>query len=188
MAIREDEIPRHRILREVYRHYLEYRSLVTTPEHDGMGGFGTSDGIINYGYNVMGENLYKLIGDKDWPTALEKFTREELMNTGDVEEYQTLSIDCKPRYDEDNEPILALRPIIYKTVRISLSFWDLQNALVHLSPRKREAVFYNVILDKKQKDVAAIMGITTVSVGQYVEQAMLQLSVDYFPEMVVDDE
>lgn len=201
MAIREDEIPRHRILREVYRHYLEYRGLVTTPEHDGMGGFGTSDGIINYGYNVMGENLHDLIGDKDWPTVLEKFSRDELMATGDVEEYQRLSIDCKPMFLKDEEtgeyltdeegsliPDLALRPIIYKTVRISLSFWDLQNALVNLSPRKREAVFYNVILDKKQKDVAAIMGITTVSVGQYVEQAMLQLSVDYFPEMVVDDE
>jgi len=61
-----------------------------------------------------------------------------------------------------------------------ISFIDLQNALKDLSPRKREAVYYNVILDWKQKDVAAKMGITTVSVGQYVEQAMIQVSKRYF--------
>lgn len=65
-------------------------------------------------------------------------------------------------------------------IDISVSFWDLQGILKKLSPRKREAVFYNVILDKKQKEVAEIMGITTVSVGQYVEQGMLQLSQEYF--------
>jgi DNA-directed RNA polymerase specialized sigma24 family protein len=65
---------------------------------------------------------------------------------------------------------------------ISMSLWDLQGGLKNLSTRKREAVFYNVILDKKQKDVAEIMGITTVSVGQYVEQAMMQLAEDYFVE------
>lgn len=64
----------------------------------------------------------------------------------------------------------------------SISLWDLQDALKPqdqggiLSNRKLEAVYYNVILDMKQKDVAKIMGITTVSVGQYVEQAMIQLS------------
>jgi hypothetical protein len=188
MAIREDEIPRHRILREVYRHYLEYRDLVTSPEHDGMGGYGTSDGVIEHGYNVMGEKLADLIGDKDWPTVLEKFTRDELMATGDVEEYQVLDINSQPRFDEDGEPILALRPIIKAKVHVTLSFWDLQGALKNLSPRKREAVFYNVILDQKQKDVAAIMKITTVSVGQYVEQAMLQLSEQYFSEMEITHE
>lgn len=65
-------------------------------------------------------------------------------------------------------------------ISLSVSFWDLQGLLRRLSPRKREAVFYNVILDKKQKDVAEIMGITTVSVGQYVDQAMLQLQKGYF--------
>ena len=64
-----------------------------------------------------------------------------------------------------------------------ISFVDLQNALRSLSPRKKEAVTYNVILDYKQKDVAEIMGITTVSVGQYVEQAMLQIAKKYFAEM-----
>lgn len=64
-----------------------------------------------------------------------------------------------------------------------LSFLDLQNCLQNLSPRKREAVYYNVILDWKQKDVAAVMQITTVSVGQYVEQAMMQIAKQYFAEM-----
>ena len=67
---------------------------------------------------------------------------------------------------------------------ITISFWDLHGSLEKLSERKREAVFYNVILDWKQKDVAKKMGITTVSVGQYVEQAMLQLCEDYFPELL----
>ena len=66
-----------------------------------------------------------------------------------------------------------------------MCLWDLQGALKNLSARKREAVYYNVILDKKQKDVADIMGITTVSVGQYVEQAMMQLAEEYFAK---DDE
>ena len=65
---------------------------------------------------------------------------------------------------------------------IELSFLDLQNCLKKLSPRKREAVKYNVIFDMKQKDVAAIMGITTVSVGQYVDQGCTQLAEMYFAE------
>lgn len=127
MAIREDEIPRHRVLREIIRHYLEFKELVTHPEHDGLGGYRDSDGVIDHAYYVEND-------------------------------------DGKHK------------------VEISFSFWDLQDALKNLSPRKREAVFYNVILDKKQKDVAEIMGITTVSVGQYVEQACLQIAEDYFPE------
>lgn len=63
---------------------------------------------------------------------------------------------------------------------VSISFLDLQGCLKKLSKRKKEAVFYNVILDWKQKDVAEKMGITTVSVGQYVEQACLQIEGDLF--------
>src|SRR3954452_12869392 len=116
MAVREDVLPKHRVLREVYRHYLEFRDLFQTD--------GTH--VIEHGYYVEDEN-----GEK-------------------------------------------------QKVNITISLWDLQNGLKELSPRKREAVFYNVILDKKQKEVAEIMEITTVSVGQYVEQAMLQLSERYF--------
>ena len=65
---------------------------------------------------------------------------------------------------------------------ITINFLDLQNCLKKLSKRKKEAVFYNVIQDMKQKDVAAVMGITTVSVGQYVEQACLQVAKELWPE------
>lgn len=71
---------------------------------------------------------------------------------------------------------------------ITISLLDLQYGIDKLSARKREAFYYNVIRDMKQKDVAAIMDITTVSVGQYVEQAMLQLSERYFAEMDEEQE
>lgn len=121
-------MPRHRVLREVLRHYLEFRELVTSPEYDGHGGHRDTSGIIEHGY---------------WATGDDGVRRK---------------------------------------VHVTLSFWDLQDSLKELSPRKCEAVFYNVILDKKQKDVAEIMGITTVSVGQYVEQACLQIAETYFAD------
>jgi DNA-directed RNA polymerase specialized sigma subunit len=129
--LRTTEEPPHRILREVFRHYLEYRDLVGS----------TGESIIQHGYFV---------------------------------------------YDDDGN-------IVDKKI-LTLSFWDLVGALKPqsqggiLSDRKREAVFYNVILDKKQRDVAAIMGITTVSVGQYVEQAMTQLAANYFTEELGSEE
>jgi len=113
-------IPLHRILREVLRHYTEYRELVN------------QDGrlhVIDYGYWIYHE-------------------------------------DGTRKHKED----------------VSISFWDLHQGLKELAPRKREAIFYNVILDMKQKDVAKIMGITTVSVGQYVEAGCLQLAKAYFAE------
>lgn len=66
---------------------------------------------------------------------------------------------------------------------IAISFWDLHRGLKDLAPRKREALFFNVILDQKQKDVAKRMGITTVSVGQYVDAATKQLVKQHFPEL-----
>lgn len=68
--------------------------------------------------------------------------------------------------------------IEYNDVR--LSFYDLHRGLNNLSPRKRQAFYLNVIQDMKQREVAEIMGITTVSVGQYVQQAMVQLANQYF--------
>jgi DNA-directed RNA polymerase specialized sigma24 family protein len=115
-----EPIPLHRILREVLRHYTEYRELVN------------QDGrlhVIDYGYWVYNEDG----------------TRKEKQD-------------------------------------VSISFWDLYEGLKELAPRKREAIFYNVILDMKQKDVAKIMGITTVSVGQYVEAGTIQLAKKYFSE------
>jgi hypothetical protein len=69
---------------------------------------------------------------------------------------------------------------------ITISLFDLREGISEtgpLSPRKRQAVMLNVIKDLKQKDVAEIMKITTVSVGQYVENAMEQLAPAYFPEL-----
>lgn len=114
-----EPIPQHRVLREVFRHYLEFRDYVSN----------TGKHVINHGYFI---------------------------------------------YDDKGKVI--------DKVTISISFWDLFNGLKDLSPRKREAVWYNVILDQKQRDVAKRMKITTVSVGQYVEQAMLQLSERYFAD------
>lgn len=74
-------------------------------------------------------------------------------------------------------------------VIVTISFWDLHGSLKQLSARKREAVFYNVILDWKQKDVAQRMKISTVSVGQYVQAAMEQLVVALdLQQRVIDNE
>lgn len=62
----------------------------------------------------------------------------------------------------------------------SISFFDLEKGINNLSPRKKQAFLLNVILDMKQRDVAEQMGITTVSVGQYVEAAMQQLEKEHF--------
>lgn len=67
---------------------------------------------------------------------------------------------------------------------VTISFIDLQGSLNKLSARKKEAIYYNVILDKLQRDTAEIMGITTVSVGQYVQTGMQQLVEWVLPEMV----
>lgn len=78
-------------------------------------------------------------------------------------------------------------------VPVTISFYDLERALKSfsedvktegtvLSKRKEEAFYLNVIRDMLQRDVAEIMGITTVSVGQYVEQGMMQLCDYYFGE------
>lgn len=119
-----EPIPKHRVLREVYRHYLEFRQYVSD----------TGNHVIEHGYFVYTDEI---------------------------------DADGHPHRDK---------------VIIKVSFWDLFEGLKELSPRKREAVWYNVILDQKQRDVAKKMRITTVSVGQYVEQAMLQLSERYFAE------
>lgn len=120
----QEEIPQHRVLREVYRHYLEFRQYVSV----------TGNHVIEHGYFIHRDDGTKV------------------------------------------------------KVSISVSFWDLFEGLKDLSPRKREAVWYNVILDQKQRDVATKMNITTVSVGQYVEQAMLQLSDRYFAEEHIEVE
>jgi DNA-directed RNA polymerase specialized sigma24 family protein len=114
-----EEIPKHRILREIFRHYIEFREYVGHTGHH----------VIDHGYFI---------------------------------------------YNDDGT--------VKQKISVTISFWDLMDGLKDLSPRKREAVWYNVILDQKQRDVAKLMKITTVSVGQYVEQAMKQLSERYFAD------
>lgn len=109
--VRQAVLPKHRMLREVYRHYVEFKELVA-----------------NGGNHVIEHSYYV-----DSGTEVTKST-------------------------------------------VAISFWDLHRGLKDLAPRKREAVYLNVILDQKQKEVAEQMGITTVSVGQYVEAAMKQLA------------
>jgi hypothetical protein len=73
-----------------------------------------------------------------------------------------------------------------RKVTLSISFSDLQNCLRPqsqggiLSERKREALLYNVVFDWLQKDAAAKMKITPVSVGQYTSLALKQLAARYF--------
>lgn len=124
MAVRKDEIPPHRVLREIYRHYTEFEELVA---QDGR------NHVLEHGYYV-----------KD-------------PNTGER-----------------------------RHIHLDISFWDLKTNLDKLSDRKKEAFLYNVIYDMKQKDVAAIMKITTVSVGQYVEAACEQLAEDYFDPSILE--
>jgi DNA-directed RNA polymerase specialized sigma subunit len=119
----------HRILREVYRHYYEFQTLVSaTGEH-------TLDHVVRL-------------------------------------------------YDDGGNEI--------DRVPITISFFDLRDGLRPqneggvLSDRKLQAVMLNVVRDMKQRDVAEAMGITTVSVGQYVEHAMEQLAKTYFPEFYKD--
>jgi hypothetical protein len=72
---------------------------------------------------------------------------------------------------------------------LTISFLDLQYGIGELSARKKEALFYNVILDKTQAEVAEIMGgIKTVTVGQYVKAACTQLAKRYFSPQELGDE
>ena len=67
---------------------------------------------------------------------------------------------------------------------LTISFLDLKRVLseVDLSDRKGQAFVLNVLADKKQAEVAEIMGITTVSVGQYVDAACRQFSEVYWTD------
>ena len=78
-------------------------------------------------------------------------------------------------------------------VDVTISYHDLERALNQfqdtarrdgtvLSKRKEQAFYLHIIRDMLQRDVADIMGITTVSVGQYVDDGMKQLCKYYFAE------
>lgn len=123
-TVLDEELKPHRILREVFRNFRQFKELVSRQGID----------VIDYSYAVREAD-----GSKGIRT-------------------------------------------------ITISYSDLLGQLNKLSDRKREAVFYNVIMDMKQKDVADIMDITTVSVGQYVDTAMEQLADKYFIKEKPDDQ
>lgn len=120
------------------------------------------------------------------PIPLHRILREVLRHYTEFEEYVSHSgkhvIDHGYWiYNEDGTQ--------KRKVSVSISFWDLKKGLTEdgiLSKRKQQAVMLNVIKDMKQRDVADIMGITTVSVGQYVEQAVQQLAEAYFSKEEFD--
>lgn len=84
--------------------------------------------------------------------------------------------------------------VVVKRIPITISFFDLKDGLRPqksggiISDRKLQAVMLNVVADMTQKEAGAVMGITEVSVGQYVDYAMEQLARKYFPELYDDNE
>ena len=101
---------------------------------------------------------------------LSRVVREILRNYLEFEEYSSQTGEYVVEYNG-----------------LFISFIDLQNSLSEVSKRKREAVFYNVILDWRQQDVADKMGITTVTVGQYVDQACQKIAKKFFPEQYEEE-
>ena len=65
---------------------------------------------------------------------------------------------------------------------VTINFLDLKGCLKNLSPRQKEAVYWFVLSDEKQKVVAERMSISTVTVGQYVESAMVRVAQQLWPE------
>lgn len=135
--VHSGEQPEHRVLREIFRHYTEFR------EYVGQG----NDSFLEHTY---------LAPDRGEPQICPEQPRAH----GEHEALDMRCILCEAKLHR---------------VTVSFDFWDLQRGIKELAPRKREALFYNVIRDMKQKDVAKKMHITTVTVGQYVEHAFRQL-------------
>lgn len=136
-SVHSNETPEHRILREIFRHYTEFREYVAQG----------NDPILEHTYLVPAEGEEAQCSKN--PQAKKSHTALKMR-----------CVHCGAKMNR---------------VSVSFNFWDLYRGLKELAPRKREAVLWNVIYDQKQKDVAKKMGITTVTVGQYVEFAMLQL-------------
>lgn len=67
---------------------------------------------------------------------------------------------------------------------ITINIEDLKAGISELAGRKKQAFYLHVLQDLLQRDVAEIMGITTVSVGQYVDAACRQLAEIYWGDSV----
>lgn len=79
-------------------------------------------------------------------------------------------------YDDDGIPT--------EKISIELSLWDLFRGVKKISPRKREALWYGVILDKRQEEVGEIMGCRPVTCGQYANSACMQLAEEHLSEQI----
>lgn len=132
-------MPKHRVLREIFRHYTEFREYVAQ---------GNSP-VLEHTYLVPVKGVPEECPDNP--------------NASKPKPHKAVEMHC---IWCDGE---------MKRITVSFNFWDLRRGLEDLAPRKREALFHNVIMDQKQKDVAKTMGITTVTVGQYVDHAFKQL-------------
>ena len=115
-------------------------------------------------YNIPSSVIYEIAKEKTWGER-DKVLREIYRNYKQILEYIKATGESTIHHNG-----------------LTISFFDLsiEEYLNKLSPRKKEAFYLNVILDMKQKDVAEEMGITCVSVGQYVSQACAQLAELYF--------
>ena len=139
------------------------------------------DDVIEEEEDLEEESRPKLGFKRTEPEPAHKILREVFRHYTEFQDWVAATGDSVIEhgyflYDEEDEDKIVGKVIVV------ISFWDLHDALQRVADRKKEAVYYNVIRDMKQKDVANIMGITTVSVGQYVKQAMIQMSKEYFSE------
>lgn len=125
--VRQAPFKPHRLLREIYRHYIEFRALFVDEGLD----------TLHHTYEWFDPDL-------------------------------TAEPDAKGKYPAN------LNSVHKETV--SFSLWDLDRGIDKLPERKRQAFYLNVICDLLQKEAGAIMGINHVTVGQYVEQAVLLLA------------
>jgi hypothetical protein len=67
-------------------------------------------------------------------------------------------------------------------VTVTLSYSDLLRGAKELSPKKRQALWLSIILDKTQEDVAAIMNTQPATIAQYCRISLNFLSDNYFCE------
>jgi len=65
---------------------------------------------------------------------------------------------------------------------VTISLWDLDRHLDTLSPRKREALTLNIILDLSQREAARRMRVSVPTVGMYVRAACAQIARRYFAD------
>jgi DNA-directed RNA polymerase specialized sigma24 family protein len=77
-------------------------------------------------------------------------------------------------YNDDAEP--------QEKVTVTLCYSDLLRCAKQLPQKKREALWYNIVLDKSNDEVASIMKCQTQTISQYVRSACEFLAEGYWNE------